>query len=96
MVVAAVDVDTAAIVVGGVIVVDDNDILLLSLLILLLLLLLLPVCVNTDVHTLFSNGLSLPNDTGLGLSEHGDVSRETVSESSSLNVGPFKNTKKNI
>lgn len=33
---------------------------------------------------IFSLGLSLPTDTGRGLSEHGDASRDTVSESSSL------------
>lgn len=46
------------------------------------------VDVITDVCMLLSNGLSLPSETGRGLSEHGDASRETLSESSSLNTVP--------
>lgn len=42
----------------------------------------------TAVWMLLSFGLSLPSDTGCGLSEHGDASRETISESSSLNTAP--------
>ena len=37
---------------------------------------------------IFSFGLSLPTDTGRGLSEHGEASRDTDSESSSLNGFP--------
>lgn len=44
--------------------------------------------VITDAWILLSTGLSLPNDMGRGLSEHGDGSRETLSESSSLNTAP--------
>lgn len=47
--------------------------------------------IDVDVMTavwILSTGLSLPNETGLGLSEHGDASRETLSESSSLNTVP--------
>lgn len=39
---------------------------------------------------LLSTGLSLPNETGRGLSEHGEASRDTLSESSSLNIVPGK------
>lgn len=46
------------------------------------------VDVITAVWILLSTGLSLPNETGRGLSEHGDASRETLSESSSLNTVP--------
>lgn len=62
-----------------------------------LLLLLLPVLalpttfnvfgVRIEAH-MFSLGLSLPSDTGRGLSEQGDASRDTLSESSSLKIGP--------
>lgn len=45
------------------------------------------VDVDTDVHIL-SNELSMSNDAGLGLSEHGDSSREIESKSSSLNIVP--------
>lgn len=45
------------------------------------------VDVDTDVHIL-SNELSISNDAGLGLSEHGDSSREIESKSSSLNIVP--------
>lgn len=41
-----------------------------------------------DIVQIFSLGLSLPTDTGRGLSEHGDASRDTDSESSSLNGFP--------
>lgn len=44
----------------------------------------------TAVWMLLSFGLSLPRETGCGLSEHGDASRETLSESSSLNTVPVK------
>lgn len=37
---------------------------------------------------MFSLGLSLPIDTGRGLSEHGEASRDTDSESSSLSGFP--------
>jgi hypothetical protein len=37
---------------------------------------------------MFSLGLSLPIDTGRGLSEHGEASRDTDSESSSLSGLP--------
>lgn len=47
------------------------------------------VDVDTDVHIL-SNELSMSNDAGLGLSEHGDSSREIESKSSSLNIVPVK------
>lgn len=40
------------------------------------------------VWMLLSTGLSLPNETGRGLSEHGDASRDTLSESSSLSTAP--------
>lgn len=46
------------------------------------------VDVITDAWILWSFGDSLPSDTGRGLSEHGDASRETLSESSSLNTVP--------
>lgn len=52
------------------------------------------VDVITAVWMLLSFGLSLPNETGRGLSEHGDASRDTLSESSSLNIVP-KIEKKN-
>lgn len=45
---------------------------------------------------ILSTGLSLPNETGRGLSEHGDASRETLSESSSLNTVPENVEKKGI
>lgn len=45
------------------------------------------VDVDTDVHIL-SNELSMSNDAGRGLSEHGDSSREIESKSSSLNIVP--------
>lgn len=45
------------------------------------------VDVDTDAHILF-NELSMSNDAGLGLSEHGDSSREIESRSSSLNIVP--------
>lgn len=38
---------------------------------------------------IFSLGLSLPTETGRGLSEHGEASRDTDSESSSLNGFPI-------
>lgn len=41
-----------------------------------------------EIVQIFSFGLSLPTDTGRGLSEHGDASRDTDSESSSLNGFP--------
>jgi hypothetical protein len=43
---------------------------------------------------MFSLGLSLPIDTGRGLSEHGEASRDTDSESSSLNGFPKQNKRK--
>lgn len=52
------------------------------------------VDVITAVWMLLSFGLSLPNETGRGLSEHGDASRETLSESSSLRTVP-ETVKKN-
>lgn len=42
---------------------------------------------------LLSTGLSLPSETGRGLSEHGDASRDTLSESSSLNTVPTRQNK---
>lgn len=61
---------------------------LLSITILLLTFILIVFGIKTGVQT-FSFGLSLPMDTGRGLSEHGDASRDTVSESSSLNILPI-------
>lgn len=57
----------------------------------------LHVDIDVDVITaveMLSIGLSLPNETGRGLSEHGDASRETLSESSSLNTVPAKEERK--
>lgn len=39
---------------------------------------------ETGIEQIFSLGLSLPTDTGRGLSEQGEASRDTLSESSSL------------
>lgn len=44
---------------------------------------------SIEAH-MFSFGLSLPSDTGRGLSEQGDASRDTLSESSSLRIGPVR------
>lgn len=52
------------------------------------LLLLLLLFMWFEIVQIFSFGLSLPTDTGRGLSEHGDASRDTDSESSSLNGFP--------
>lgn len=41
-----------------------------------------------EIVQIFSFGLSLPTETGRGLSEQGDASRDTDSESSSLNGFP--------
>lgn len=57
---------------------------------LLLLLLLLALLIWFDIVQIFSLGLSLPTETGLGLSEQGDASRDTDSESSSLSGFPVK------
>lgn len=42
---------------------------------------------SIEAH-IFSWGLSLPSDTGRGLSEQGDASRDTLSESSSDRICP--------
>lgn len=51
---------------------------------LIILMLLLLLFMWFEIVQIFSLGLSLPTETGRGLSEHGDASRETDSESSSL------------
>lgn len=49
------------------------------------------VAITDVIQMLFSpRGLSLPKDTGRGLSEHGDASRDTLSESSSLKMLPIE------
>lgn len=53
----------------------------------ILMLLLLPFT-WFEIVQIFSLGLSLPTETGRGLSEHGEASRDTDSESSSLNGFP--------
>lgn len=69
-------------------------------LLLLLPVLALPTTFNVlgariEAH-MFSFGLSLPNDTGLGLSEQGDASRDTLSESSSLKIGPVPSDRERV
>lgn len=54
----------------------------------IILMLLLLVFTWFEIVQMFSLGLSLPTETGRGLSEHGEASRETDSESSSLNGFP--------
>lgn len=51
-------------------------------------LLLLLLLIWLGIVQIFSLGLSLPTETGRGLSEHGEASRDTDSESSSLNGFP--------
>ena len=64
--------------------------ILLQLGLVMLLLMLVVVFGSTwfEIEQIFSFGLSLPTDTGRGLSEQGEASRETDSESSSLNGFP--------
>lgn len=52
-------------------------------------LLLLLLLIWFEFVQMFSLGLSLPIDTGRGLSEHGEASRDTDSESSSLRGFPI-------
>lgn len=57
---------------------------------LVILMLLLLLFIWFEIVQMFSFGLSLPTETGRGLSEHGEASRETDSESSSLNGFPVR------
>lgn len=54
------------------------------------LLLLLLLFMWFEIVQMFSFGLSLPTETGRGLSEQGEASRDTDSESSSLNGFPVQ------
>lgn len=56
--------------------------------VLVILMLLLLLFIWFEIVQIFSLGLSLPMETGRGLSEHGEASRDTDSESSSLNGFP--------
>jgi len=62
---------------------------MLMVFVFLLLMLLLLLFIWLEIVQMFSFGLSLPTETGRGLSEHGDASRETDSESSSLSGFPM-------
>lgn len=54
-----------------------------------ILMLLLLLFIWLEIVQIFSFGLSLPTETGRGLSEQGEASRETDSESSSLSGFPI-------